>query len=78
MTHSLKEFEQQDSHEHVLFLLSYLHDDLNRIKGRSAHQTIDDKQPDEALANAVMKDEKTVNDSIIDDLFKGKDPSLFL
>lgn len=65
-------FDQQDSQEHVVFALSCLHDDLNRVKGGMKHVGVNEKLPEKELAEAVLVDEKRVNDSIIEDLFKGE------
>lgn len=64
-------YEQHDTEEFLSFLLSCLHDDLNRVKGRPPVRDIDDKQPDEKLAEDVWAEEKRRNDSVVDDLFKG-------
>lgn len=69
-------FDQHDTEEFLSFLLSCLHDDLNRITGRPQAKEVDSKQEEEKYANAVWEEEKSRNDSVVDDLFKGRPPSI--
>lgn len=77
---------QQDSHEHFVFLLGRLHDDLNRIKGQHFESGVVQHEqfvqlsavfegrqirPDNELAQAALKADTQINDSIIYDLFRG-------
>eukprot|EP01127_Copromyxa_protea_P021549 TRINITY_DN7446_c0_g1_i1.p1 TRINITY_DN7446_c0_g1~~TRINITY_DN7446_c0_g1_i1.p1 ORF type:complete len:619 (-),score=120.15 TRINITY_DN7446_c0_g1_i1:93-1724(-) len=64
-------FEQHDTEEYLSFLLSCLHDDLNRVKGRPPVQDVNEKQEDEDYAKAIWEEEKRRNDSFVDDTFKG-------
>jgi ubiquitin carboxyl-terminal hydrolase 4/11/15 len=68
-------YQQQDSHELIIFLLDGVHEDLNRIKNKPATVKPDyEGGGDEELvrlADTTWEQYKSRNDSAIVDLFQG-------
>jgi len=66
-------YDQQDSHELLMFLLDGLHEDINKVK---SHQAIQERETsnlrDIDAANLAWQDYRLNNDSVIVDLFQGQ------
>ncbi len=66
-------FSQQDAQEFLRYLLQGLHDDVNRIRSKTAPATeIDDSLPDDKKAAETWKRYLRIDDSKIVDIFVGQ------
>jgi ubiquitin carboxyl-terminal hydrolase 4/11/15 len=65
-------YQQQDSHEFVVFLLDALHEDLNRVKTKPVLPQIDGDGTDDAeIAERTLNNLKLRDDSVVTDIFQG-------
>ncbi|KAL7061776.1 hypothetical protein AAHC03_01486 [Spirometra sp. Aus1] len=65
-------YQQHDAQELMMFLLDFLHEDLNRVKQKPYIELKDaDGRPDEEVAKEAWENYKKRNDSFIVDLFHG-------
>lgn len=69
-------YQQQDSHELLMFLLDGLHEDVNKVKVRRPIKEKSDAEtnlkPDTVLADWAWDDYFSNNNSVIVDLFQGQ------
>ena len=66
---------EQDAQEFLAFLLSSLHEQLNRVTKKTKYKEIEEKKENETQFEAskrYLKIEKMNNDSIVHDLFNGQ------